>query len=203
MRLMCDDAGVVALALAQELPHPQADPWSRREGWRLLGGARRRFDIEARGEHHPVSIERRHDGTMVMALADRRIAFGCEALGNDRHEVVLDGDRHTLVVHAVGETVAVFGDAGSALLGEVDLLAHAGDGAEAGSLAAPMPGKVVSYLAKAGERVARGQPLAVMEAMKMEHTLHAPHDGVVAELLYDVGDPVAEGGALLRLEALS
>jgi 3-methylcrotonyl-CoA carboxylase alpha subunit len=65
-----------------------------------------------------------------------------------------------------------------------------------------MPGKVVSYLARAGDRVARGQPLAVMEAMKMEHTLHAPHDGVVAELLYAVGDPVAEGGALLRLEAL-
>jgi 3-methylcrotonyl-CoA carboxylase alpha subunit len=39
-----------------------------------------------------------------------------------------------------------------------------------------------------------------MEAMKMEHTLHAPRDGVVAELLYAVGDQVAEGGELLRLE---
>jgi 3-methylcrotonyl-CoA carboxylase alpha subunit len=194
--------GVIAHALAQELAQQQDDPWSRRDGWRLHGGARRRFDIEARGEHHPVSLERRHDGSMVMALGERRIAFGCEHLGEGRHELVLDGNRHTLVVHAVGESVAVFGEAGSALLGEVDLLAHAGDGAEAGSLAAPMPGKVVSYLARAGDRVARGQPLAVMEAMKMEHTLHAPHDGVVAELLYAVGDPVAEGGALLRLEAL-
>ena len=68
-----------------------------------------------------------------------------------------------------------------------------------GRLTAPMPGKVVSFLAKAGDRVQRGQALAVMEAMKMEHTLHAPHDGVVAELLYAVGDQVAEGGELLRL----
>ena len=50
-------------------------------------------------------------------------------------------------------------------------------------------------------RLAAQQALAVMEAMKMEHTLHAPRDGVVAELLYAVGDQVAEGGELLRLEA--
>jgi 3-methylcrotonyl-CoA carboxylase alpha subunit len=50
-----------------------------------------------------------------------------------------------------------------------------------------------------GERVQRGQALAVMEAMKMEHTLSAPHDGVVQQLLYAVGDQVAEGGELLRL----
>ena len=62
-----------------------------------------------------------------------------------------------------------------------------------------MPGKVIAFLAKAGETVTRGQALAVMEAMKMEHTLHAPRDGVVAELLYAVGDQVGEGGELLRL----
>jgi 3-methylcrotonyl-CoA carboxylase alpha subunit len=58
---------------------------------------------------------------------------------------------------------------------------------------------VVGFLAQVGDRVQRGQALAVMEAMKMEHTLTAPRDGVVAELLYAVGDQVAEGGELLRL----
>ena len=62
-----------------------------------------------------------------------------------------------------------------------------------------MSGKVISFLAKVGDTVTRGQALAVMEAMKMEHTLHAPRDGVVAELLYAVGDQVSEGGELLRL----
>jgi 3-methylcrotonyl-CoA carboxylase alpha subunit len=62
-----------------------------------------------------------------------------------------------------------------------------------------MPGKVVAVLVHAGERVARGQVLAVMEAMKMEHALSAPHDGLVTEVLYAAGDQVAEGGELLRL----
>jgi 3-methylcrotonyl-CoA carboxylase alpha subunit len=53
----------------------------------------------------------------------------------------------------------------------------------------------------AGDRVQRGQALAVMEAMKMEHTINAPRDGVVGELLYAAGDQVSEGGELLRLAA--
>jgi 3-methylcrotonyl-CoA carboxylase alpha subunit len=103
-------------------------------------------------------------------------------------------------VYVDGERVAVFAPEGSVVVREVDAIAHAGDAAaDGGSLTAPMPGKVVAYLAKAGDKVARGQPLAVMEAMKMEHTIHAPRDGQVAELLYAVGDQVAEGGELLRL----
>ena len=53
---------------------------------------------------------------------------------------------------------------------------------------------------KAGDIVTKGQPLAVMEAMKMEHTMAAPFDGVVLELLYAPGDQVTEGAELLRLE---
>jgi 3-methylcrotonyl-CoA carboxylase alpha subunit len=85
---------------------------------------------------------------------------------------------------------------------QIDPIAHAGEGAaEGGRLTAPMPGKVVAFLARAGESVKLGQPLAVLEAMKMEHTISAPRDGTVAELLYAVGDQVDEGGELLRLAA--
>ncbi len=66
-------------------------------------------------------------------------------------------------------------------------------------LTAPMPGKLISFAAKAGDRVRRGQPLAVMEAMKMEHTISAPRDGQVLELLFGPGDQVAEGAELLKL----
>ena len=64
-----------------------------------------------------------------------------------------------------------------------------------------MPGKVVAVWAQPGQQVRKGQALAVVEAMKMEHTLTAPRDGTVAELLYGVGDAVAEGAELLRLAA--
>ena len=64
-----------------------------------------------------------------------------------------------------------------------------------------MPGKVLSFAVEVGDAVKAGQAVAVMEAMKMEHTLHAPADGVVAELLYAPGDQVSEGVALLRLDS--
>jgi 3-methylcrotonyl-CoA carboxylase alpha subunit len=63
-----------------------------------------------------------------------------------------------------------------------------------------MPGKLIAYMAKPGDRVTRGQALAVIEAMKMEHTIHAPRDGVVRDCLYAAGDQVGEGSELLRLQ---
>ena len=82
----------------------------------------------------------------------------------------------------------------------VDRLSHAGETqVEGGRLTAPMPGKVVSFSVKAGDQVTRGQPLAVMEAMKMEHVIAAPVDGTVEELLYAPGDQVTEGSELLRM----
>jgi 3-methylcrotonyl-CoA carboxylase alpha subunit len=63
-----------------------------------------------------------------------------------------------------------------------------------------MPGKVVSFAVKAGDKVSKGQPLAVMEAMKMEHTIAAPADGEVLELLFAPGDQVTEGAELLKLQ---
>ncbi|HXD04399.1 MAG TPA: acetyl-CoA carboxylase biotin carboxyl carrier protein subunit, partial [Novosphingobium sp.] len=71
--------------------------------------------------------------------------------------------------------------------------------AEAGRLTAPMPGKVMSFAVKAGDKVTKGQALAVMEAMKMEHTITAPVDGTVAELMFAPGDQVTEGAELLTL----
>jgi 3-methylcrotonyl-CoA carboxylase alpha subunit len=80
-------------------------------------------------------------------------------------------------------------------------MAHAGESeAEGGRLTAPMPGKVVAVLAEKGKEVKKGDALVIMEAMKMEHTISAPHDGVVEEILYAVGDQVADGAPLLAFK---
>ena len=63
-----------------------------------------------------------------------------------------------------------------------------------------MPGLVKVVSAKAGDEVTRGDPLMVLEAMKMEHTLAAPRDGRVAEVLATAGEQVSEGALLLSLE---
>ena len=68
------------------------------------------------------------------------------------------------------------------------------------SVKAPMPGKVLSVLVKAGDTVSQGAPVAVMEAMKMEHTLAAPRDGTIAAIGTAAGDQVSEGDLLVELE---
>ena len=115
-------AGAVAHLLAGEAARAGADPWSRSDGWRLHGLSRRRLEFEHGGTTHPVLLERTHDGLPVMTLAGERGALGLHALGDARHEVTLGGHRHVLTVHAAGARLAVFGEAGSALLGLVDPL---------------------------------------------------------------------------------
>ena len=65
-----------------------------------------------------------------------------------------------------------------------------------GALRAPMPGKIVAAPAAAGDTIARGAPVVVLEAMKMEHALVAPFDGVVESVSVTVGDQVGEGAVL-------
>jgi len=200
--LECAAAGVVARELANEAALQDADPWSRRDGWRLFGGATRRFDLEIGSERHAASLHRAHDGALTLAVGARHWPFSSAALGQDRHDVTLGDSRWTLAVYADGERITVFAPHGTLALQQVDALAHAGEGVSAaGRLTAPMPGRMVAFLVQSGDAVKAGQPLAVIEAMKMEHTIAAPRDGIVTELLYGAGDQVAEGAELLRVEA--
>ncbi|MFN3305178.1 MAG: acetyl-CoA carboxylase biotin carboxylase subunit [Roseateles sp.] len=195
-------AAVVAHTLAVEAATQDADPWSARDGWRLFGSATRRFDLELGGQHHSVLLARHHRGGMTLTVEGEAIEYAVQSSDAETHELFLGTERLRVKTYAQGERVAVFGADGSAVLTELDLLAHAGDGAtEGGRLTAPMPGKLIAFLAQAGDKVAKGQPLAVMEAMKMEHTIASPRDGTVAELLFAVGDQVGDGAELLRLEA--
>ena len=193
-------AGVVAHALEQETQQQDADPWSHRAGWRLQGGAQRRFDLDVGGQHHPVRLERLRDGTTKMALDGATHVLRSRFLGDHRFEIFLDGQRHVLTVYAVGERLAVSAEEGSLWVGQYDLVAHAGDAGHGAQLTAPMPGKVIALHVQPGDRVTQGQTLAVMEAMKMEHSLQAPKTGVVDQVLYAVGDQVAEGAELLRMK---
>jgi len=69
-----------------------------------------------------------------------------------------------------------------------------------GSLAAPMPGRVIKLFVETGAKVKKGQPLLILEAMKMEHTITAPADGTVKEIHYAAGEQVLEGAELIRVE---
>jgi propionyl-CoA carboxylase alpha chain len=70
-----------------------------------------------------------------------------------------------------------------------------------GSLLAPMPGTVIRVAVAVGDKVAQGQPLLWLEAMKMEHTISAPTDGIVAELAVGTGQQVEVGAVLAVVQA--
>ena len=200
-------AGVVARALADEAELEGADPWSRLDGWRLHGGARRHFDIEHAGVVHAVALARPHrpsaQARSELQIGVQRWAISSRALGGGQYDTTLGERRLRLAVYAQGERVAVFAPEASAVLRQIDAIAHAGEGAaEGGSLTAPMPGKVIAFLAQVGDAVIQGQALAVMEAMKMEHTLTAPRDGRISEISATAGMQTTDGAILVRLEAL-
>jgi 3-methylcrotonyl-CoA carboxylase alpha subunit len=184
--------------------HGWNDPWAQRDGWKSHGPSLRSFSVEFHGRSHIVSLTTLHgSGQPTRQLqvdgVTQPLRYALAAQG------VLDvgwgAQRMLAHIYKNGEVAHVFTAQGATQIVAIDALAHAGEAqAEGGRLTAPMPGKVVSFAVKVGDKVSKGQALAVMDAMKMEHTIAAPMDGTVAELLFAPGDQVTEGAELLRLE---
>jgi 3-methylcrotonyl-CoA carboxylase alpha subunit len=194
-------AADVAQTLLDERAAQGTDPFSKTDGWRSHGVFTRRFEFEFGGAHVPASLTYLHDGALSFQVGDAAglLTFAASAQGIDLQFV---GQRALVNVYRKGEVAYIHTAQGATQIVAIDLLLHAGEApAEGGRLTAPMPGKVVSFAVKAGDVVVKGQALAVMDAMKMEHTIAAPIDGVVAELLYTPGDQVVEGAELLKLVA--
>jgi 3-methylcrotonyl-CoA carboxylase alpha subunit len=192
-------AAAVAHTLLGERSAAGADPFDRRDHWQSHAATQRRFEFVHREQTVSATLFVGHDGAMELAVAGQRepLRFASTDQGVELHH---GAERQVFQVYAWGEERHVFAAQGASRITVVDLLAHAGEvHSEGGRLTAPMPGKVVSMAVKVGDKVSKGQPLAVMEAMKMEHTIAAPSDGVVLELLYAPGDQVAEGSELLKL----
>ena len=192
-------AAVVAHTVQAEQALAGDDPFSARDGWCSHGLAQRRFEFEFAGQRLHAQLSYGRDG-LRLALGEQP----AQALRTERRgdELVLHlGVRSERTrLYWQGEVAHVFSPRGATRITLIDALAHAGGSEhESGRLTAPMPGKIVSFLVKAGERVSKGQALALMEAMKMEHTIAAPADGQVGELLYAPGDQVAEGAELLKM----
>ena len=196
-------AASIAQTLLSERAQENADPFSRRDGWQSHGVTLRRFEFEFHGASAEAELTYLHDGALLLKVVDPAgdavgpLVFAKVERGID---LQFAGRRMLVEIHQHGEINHVFAARGASRITVIDRLSHAGEAhADTGRLTAPMPGKVVSFAVKAGDKVSKGQALAVMEAMKMEHSIAAPADGVVAELLYAPGDHVAEGAELLKI----
>jgi 3-methylcrotonyl-CoA carboxylase alpha subunit len=162
------------------------DPWDGLAGYAHFHPIERRVSLRRGEEQIAASVAARPDGAFAVRLgAASEMVFDAAHAASGRiaawpgHVTVFDGP--------VGHTFAI-----------PDPFEEAEEAAGAGgALRAPMPGLVKVVRASAGDEVAKGQPLLVLEAMKMEHTIAAPHAGRIAEIARE-GAQVSEGAVLVR-----
>jgi 3-methylcrotonyl-CoA carboxylase alpha subunit len=173
-------------------------PWDAVDGWRLNQDSHHDFVFTEDGAMHATRIRFLQSG-LRLVLGSREYVLEGERLADGTLLLRLDGRAFKARAVREGNAWHVLLDGDSRRLTLAGIATHEEDAA-AGSLAAPMPGKIVKVLAQPGARVAKGDALLILEAMKMEHTITAPADGVVKEIHYVAGEQVLEGAQLVTLE---
>jgi biotin carboxyl carrier protein len=160
-----------------------------------------RFRVVIDGEPHEIEAERgargiviRVDGAEYRARATSRGSGVDVRIGPRTYrarfrgrELLLDGEPHDVAIPAIeDERVATSAE----VEGEVSVR----------EVRPPMPGRVVRVLVRAGERVARGQVLLVLEAMKMQNEIPAPQGGIVREVRVSEGELITADRVVAVLE---
>jgi 3-methylcrotonyl-CoA carboxylase alpha subunit len=174
-------------------------PWAHIEGWRLSGKGHHEFVFRDGTEERTV-IATARGGEWLLRVGEETISGSGERRPDGSLTVALDGIRGRATVLEHGAETGVFLAGDNWRLAEIDpLAAREGDDPGADRLTAPMPGRVTQLLVEAGDTVRRGEPLMIIEAMKMEHTVAAPVDGTVEAVRFTVGDLVEEGSELITL----
>jgi 3-methylcrotonyl-CoA carboxylase alpha subunit len=173
-------------------------PWHARDGWRMNLSAARTISFRDGEALVDVHVRYQRDRWQITVHGETTLARG-KQLDDDRLAVEFDDRRLIASVVAVEDKRSIFLHGTTFVLLRDDPLhrVDAGD-SHGGGLTAPMPGKVVALLAQPGQKVDKGMPLLILEAMKMEHTITAPAAGTVKAFCYAVGEQVADGAALVE-----
>ena len=174
----------VQFLLAERARGDHSDPWDAQDGFRLSGEACEHLAFTQGDDHFPVEIVHKR-GTTEIVIAGKvqapASADGAMRLSSCEIAVMHNGDTQTFALYDPFEN-------------------EDSSGSTSDRITAPMPGKVIQIAVKAGDKVKRGAPLAILEAMKMENMLSAQADATVAEIAVSVGDQVGEGALILTFE---
>ena len=180
-RLLAQSFAASTVELAPDTELNDTDgPWATRDGFQL-GGRR------------TVAIPVLADGERIAASA----SYGTEGIRVDVNGAPPAEDAQTF---AVGEKVYVLRHGRQTRVRLEDFAASAAAEAGDGRITAPMHGRLLQIFVRLGDPVAAGQRLAIIEAMKMEHTLHAPFAGTVRAIAAESGAQLVEGGEIMVIE---
>lgn len=160
-----------------------------------------RYAFKLDGKEHKLTVEEHADGPKYR-LGETEFEPKVKSLGDDAYEVDVDGETYRFTVK--GGRIS---DADGLLDLEIrrarpELVRAGGKGRGGdGRIKPPMPGKVVEILVEDGQEVAEGDPLLVLEAMKMQNDIKAPFAGTVEKLHVKVGQNVESTTILVELKA--
>ena len=188
-------AALAAMRDQDDAAGDPASPWTRLRGWRLNASARRHVAFRL-GEDVATVVAQ---GAAFSLPGGRVRQVRSLASAAPWVEAEIDGAALSAVAVCDAGAAVVFATDRTWRLPLFDPVAEAESGARevaSGVPLAPMPGVVVAVSAAVGDRVAKDQPLMVIEAMKVEHTIRAPCAGTVDAVHFAVGDRVDEGAEL-------
>ncbi|WP_137937361.1 acetyl/propionyl/methylcrotonyl-CoA carboxylase subunit alpha [Chitinivorax sp. B] len=186
-------------ALRRAQSNDPTSPWNDAAGWRLNEATHTELHFRDTSGDRIALAHYRCDGFIIEIEGE---SIACKLLQESHGQLRFDLNGRQLTADVIRHEnelhLFVFGR--HHVLQRFDpVLDGLDEQDDTGSLRAPMPGTVVAVLVTAGQTVEKGQPLIVLEAMKMEHTIAAPAAGLVTELLYQVGERVNEGTELILL----
>ena len=185
---------------ARSMTNDPYSPWDSMEAWRLNDEGHDDFIFNIYDEDIIIHVIYEDDGFRVK-LPSFEIEARAELTEAGNLYANLGGHKFMAAVVLNGPKVTVLNQGRQVeFLRVVDDFDNMAVDSGAGAITAPMPGKVIQIFTQAGATVSKGDPLVVLEAMKMEHTLTAFADGIVGEIYHDVGDQVDDGTVLVRME---
>jgi propionyl-CoA carboxylase alpha chain len=155
---------------------------------------------ECDGRSVLVEYSHRRSGTVVSVDGEDLDGLEVHEIGDGCVDLTVDGLRRLVLVELRGAVALVDSSLGSDDLTVVPRYPEAGRAEAEGALIAPMPGMVVRVHVEVGDKVGPDDPLVVLEAMKMEHTVRAVDAGVVAEVRVAAGDQVNAGDVVAVVE---
>lgn len=193
-----------AHASRETLASAATGPWANANGWRLGTAAARTHSLISDGTQCAIAISESEAGDTTATIEGSNVSVALDALGAHQFSSTVDGVTRTIsamVQGAAGAATVLLAHNGAVFEISEHQISHSGDdGAAAGpQLESPMPGTVVLVHAADGAHVEIGDPVIVVEAMKMEHVLRASVAGTVA-LRASVGEQVSRGQTLAVIQ---
>jgi 3-methylcrotonyl-CoA carboxylase alpha subunit len=176
-------------------------PWRHLDGWRIGGVRQEEMMRLTEGETDRVVGVLYRDKGWRLSLDGKALDAEAVFERDGSISASLNGRRAQARVLRVSGNLVVLMQGRTHSFEPHDPLEAAEHAHDTGKeLRAPMPGKIVQMMAKAGDHVRKGQALAIIEAMKMEHTLAAPGDLTVKAAPFRAGDQVAEGAVVVSFD---